>query len=103
MPGSDSILSMLGVLTVDSMLTCLLIMCVVHPLQAVLFAPPPIPLMEGGGDSLKVCGFDASERQVFLETLMRHGLQPGSMDIHRTWGPFIPRLPGKTVQQVRLL
>ncbi|XP_020591583.1 CHD3-type chromatin-remodeling factor PICKLE-like [Phalaenopsis equestris] len=54
----------------------------------------PHPLMEGEGRSLRVRGFNQNQRAAFLQLLMRFGF--GKYD----WKEFVPRLKGKSLQEV---
>lgn len=53
-----------------------------------------LPLMEGEGRSLRILGFNQSQRATFLKTLMRFGF--GEYD----WKEFVPRLKGKSFDEV---
>ncbi|KAK9742184.1 hypothetical protein RND81_03G153500 [Saponaria officinalis] len=53
-----------------------------------------LPLMEGEGMSLRVLGFNQSQRAVFVQTLMRFGT--GEFD----WADFVPRLRQKTPEEI---
>ncbi|GAU17725.1 hypothetical protein TSUD_07870 [Trifolium subterraneum] len=54
----------------------------------------PLPLMEGEGNSLKVLGFNLSQRNTFLQILMRFGV--GDFD----WKEFAPRIRQKTWHEI---
>ncbi|XP_045799661.1 CHD3-type chromatin-remodeling factor PICKLE-like [Trifolium pratense] len=54
----------------------------------------PLPLMEGEGNSLKVLGFNQSQRNTFLQILMRFGV--GDFD----WKEFAPRIKQKTWHEI---
>ncbi|KAL8475219.1 hypothetical protein ACS0TY_031582 [Phlomoides rotata] len=53
-----------------------------------------IPLMEGEGRSLRIKGFNQSQRAAFVQILMRFGV--GKYD----WAEFVPRLKQKTLQEI---
>ncbi|XP_020686638.1 CHD3-type chromatin-remodeling factor PICKLE isoform X2 [Dendrobium catenatum] len=54
----------------------------------------PHALMEGEGRSFRVRGFNQNQRAAFLQLLMRFGF--GKFD----WKEFVPRLKGKSMQEV---
>lgn len=54
----------------------------------------PHALMEGEGRSFRVRGFNQNQRAAFLQLLMRFGF--GKFD----WKEFVPRLKGKSLQEV---
>ncbi|KAK9683495.1 hypothetical protein RND81_10G145300 [Saponaria officinalis] len=53
-----------------------------------------IPLMDGEGKSLRILGFNQSQRAVFVQVLMRFGA--GDYD----WAEFVPRLKQKTYEEI---
>lgn len=55
----------------------------------------PLPLMESEGRSLRVLGFNQSQRAAFVQILMRFGV--GEFD----WAEFVPRLKQKTYEEIR--
>ncbi|KAL3843998.1 hypothetical protein ACJIZ3_001401 [Penstemon smallii] len=65
-----------------------------RPQRKKAFDPESVPLMEGEGRSLKVKGFNQSQRNVFVQTLMRFGT--GNYD----WAEFVPRLKQKTKDEI---
>ncbi|KAK8943573.1 CHD3-type chromatin-remodeling factor PICKLE [Platanthera guangdongensis] len=54
----------------------------------------PHSLMEGEGKSFRVRGFNQNQRAAFLQLVMRFGF--GKYD----WKEFVPRLKGKSIQEV---
>ncbi|KAL9226735.1 hypothetical protein vseg_002510 [Gypsophila vaccaria] len=53
-----------------------------------------IPLMEGEGKSLRILGFNQSQRAAFVQVLMRYGA--GDYD----WVDFVPRLKQKSLEEI---